>query len=56
MPVEGKDAAQPDREEALDKSSSAATNPMYIPDCVVLDFGLPKEREPAGGHMYNSVS
>jgi hypothetical protein len=49
--TEDKDAAPPKCEEALDKSSSAAAEKMYIPDYVMLDFGFPKEREPAGGHL-----
>ena len=56
MPLVDKDAARPDREEGLDKSSSAAAEPMYIPDYVNVDFGFPKEREPSGGHLSNSVS
>ena len=44
VPVEDKDAARPEREEALDKSSPATADEMYIPDFVMLDFGSPKER------------
>ena len=55
MPVEERDVAQSEREEALAKSSPVAVEQMYIPDYVMLDFGLPKERKPAGGHPYNSV-
>ena len=44
MPVEDKDAARPEREEALDISSPAPADEMYIPDFVMLDFGSPKER------------
>ena len=44
MPVEDKDAARPEREEALDMSSPAPEDEMYIPDYVMLDFGSPKER------------
>lgn len=42
MPVENKDATQPDREEALDKSSPATSDEMHIPDYVMLDFGFPE--------------
>jgi hypothetical protein len=55
VPVEERDAAQSEREEALDNSSPVAADEMYIPDYVMLDFGLPKEREPAGGLLSDSV-
>ena len=55
MPVEDKDAARPEREEALDKSSPVAVEQMYIPNHVMLDFGVPLQRKPAGGHPSNSV-
>jgi hypothetical protein len=40
--VEDKETAQPDREEALDKSSPATSGEMHIPDYVMLDFGEPE--------------
>jgi hypothetical protein len=55
VPVEKKDAEQSEREEALGNSSPVAAEEMYIPDYVMLNFGLPKEREPAGGHRSDSV-
>ena len=42
MSVEDKETAQPDREEALDKSSPATSGEMHIPDYVMLDFGEPE--------------
>ena len=42
MHVEDKENVQPDREEPLDKSSSARADEMHIPDYVMLDFGFPK--------------
>ena len=55
MPVEDKDAARPEREEALDKSSTVAVEQMYIPNHVMLGFGVPLQLKPAGGHPSNSV-
>jgi hypothetical protein len=55
VPVEDKDAARPEREEALDKSSPATADEMYIPDYVMLHFGVPLQLKPAGGHPSNSV-
>jgi hypothetical protein len=58
VPVEERDAAQSEREEALDtldNYSPVAADKMYIPDYVMLDFGLPKERKPAGGNPSDSV-
>jgi hypothetical protein len=42
VPVEDKETAQPDSEEALDKSSSATSGEMHFPDYVMLDFGFPE--------------
>jgi hypothetical protein len=55
VPVEDKDAARHEREEALDKSSPATADEIYIPDYVMLDFGVPLQVKPAGGHPSNSV-
>jgi len=42
VPAENKDATRTEREEALDKSSPAAADEMYIPEYVMLDFAFPE--------------
>jgi hypothetical protein len=53
--TEDKNTDRPQPEEAPDKDSPVAVEQMYIPDYVMLDFGVPLERKPAGAHPSNSV-
>jgi hypothetical protein len=47
--------AQPESQGTPGKENPESADEVYIPDYVMLDFGLPKEREPAGGHLSDSV-
>ncbi len=38
------------------KENPGLTDEVYIPDYVMLDFGVPLQLKPAGGHPSNSVS